>query len=168
MSYWVLTENGTIVSRTSVYRVTNLEAQNYENKARIAVFDKAIQEGLNNKAHVIAERSKGNPKDWSEHPFDHDPDFQEEFDHIVSNEEVKEADYDFSPYVYDATYFNMESSLSKRGEPEPQLYRVTKHLHDANGITTRKASNNPILDTRMYEVEYADGEKSALSANLIA
>ena len=29
---------------------------------------------------------KEKPKDWNEHIFDRDPDFQEEFSHVVSNE----------------------------------------------------------------------------------
>ena len=37
--------------------------------------------------------------------------------------------------------------------------------HRGNPIGT--ANNKPILDTRMYEVEYADGHKQALSANVI-
>ena len=47
-----------------------------------------IQERLNEKPHVIVEWDKDEPKNWSEHPYDLDPDFQEEFDHIVSNKEV--------------------------------------------------------------------------------
>ena len=62
----------------------------------------------------------------------------------------------------------MELALTKRGEPEPQFSCVAKRLRDANGLPIGKASDNPILDTSMYEVEYADGEKSALYASLIA
>ena len=58
---------------------------------------------------------KGEPKDWSEHPFDRDPDFQEELIHILSNEDVAEADYDYSPDVYDDTYLSMELALPKMG-----------------------------------------------------
>ena len=61
----------------------------------------------------------------------------------------------------------MDLALHKREEPEPQFDHVTKLLHDANGITIGMASDNPILDTRMYKVEYEDGEKSAFFANLI-
>ena len=86
MSYWVLTANLTFVSRTTISRVTNLEAHTDENKARITALDRAIQERLNDKSHVIVEGGKGKPKDWSEHPFDSDPDFQEDFIHVVSNE----------------------------------------------------------------------------------
>ena len=62
----------------------------------------------------------------------------------------------------------MELALPKRWKPEPQFARVTKRLHDTNGILIIKASDNNILYTRIYEVEYTEGEKSALSANLIA
>ena len=67
-------------------RVTTIEAQTGKNKKRTTPLDKAIQECVNDKAHVIVEGGKGDPKDWSEHPFDIDPDFQEEFSHVISNE----------------------------------------------------------------------------------
>ena len=43
MFYWVLTANVTVVSRITVSRVTNIEAQTDKNKARITALDKAIQ-----------------------------------------------------------------------------------------------------------------------------
>ena len=70
--------------------------------------DKAIQERLNGEAHVIVEGGKGKPKDLSEHPLYRDRDFQEEFSHVISNEEVAEADDDCSPDVYDDTYLIMD------------------------------------------------------------
>ena len=48
------------------------------------------------------------------------------------------------------------------------MSRVTKRLKDANGIPIGTADDNPLLDTRMYEVEYLDGERASLSANHIA
>ena len=104
MYYWVLTANGTVVSRTTVSRVTNLEAQTDNKKARITTLDKAIQERLNEEDRVIVEGGKGEPKDWSEHSFDRGPDYQEKFSHIVSNEEVAESDDDLLPDLYDKTY----------------------------------------------------------------
>ena len=61
----------------------------------------------------------------------------------------------------------MDLFLPKRGEPEPQFNRVAKRLCGANGLPIVKASDKPILDMCMYKVEYADGEKSALSAKLL-
>ena len=41
-------------------------------------------------------------------------------------------------------------------------------MKDANGLPIGLANENPILDTRMYEVEYLDGEQMSLAANNIA
>ena len=108
MSYWVLTANGTVFSTSTIFRVTNLEDQTDENKASITALDKAFLDCLNNKYHVIFQGGKGEPKDLSEHPLYRDRDFQEEFSHVISNEEVAEADDDCSPDVYDDTYLIMD------------------------------------------------------------
>ena len=52
----------------------------------MTTLDKEIQEQLNNETRVVVEGVKGESKDWSEHPFDCDPGFQEDFSHIISNE----------------------------------------------------------------------------------
>ena len=62
----------------------------------------------------------------------------------------------------------MELTLPKGDDPNPQYSRVTKRLQDANGIPIGTANENPILDSRMYEVEYHDGTKESLSVNYIA
>ena len=62
----------------------------------------------------------------------------------------------------------MKLILSKKGEPDPQFARVNKRIRNDNGLPIGKASYNPILDTHMYEVEYADVNKFTFSANLIA
>ena len=41
-------------------------------------------------------------------------------------------------------------------------------MRDANGIPIGTANDNPILDTRRYEVGFLDGTKTSLSANYIA
>ena len=87
---------------------------------------------------------------------------------MVSNREIKDADKDFTPEVFDDTYVNMELTIPRGTEVEPQLARVTKRLWDANSLPIGTAHDNPLLDTRMHEVEYADGENTSLSANLIA
>ena len=98
-----------------VSRVTNIEAQTYKNKVSITALDKAVQERLNDKSHIIVEGGKDNLKNWSEHPFNCDPDFQEEFRYIISDEEVVEADYYLSPGFYEDTYLSMELAFPKRG-----------------------------------------------------
>ena len=167
MAFWILTPSCRVVSRTSVQRITNLELQEETNKRKLTAFDDAVKGYLLDYNHVLNDGSKSEPYDWSTHPFDDDPDFQEEFDNAVNNPEVKEADELFTPDTYDQ-YLQMELALPQGDSLEPRLARVTKRLKDSNGIPIGTADQNPLLDTRMYEVEFADGGKASLTANYIA
>ena len=60
----------------------------------------------------------------------------------------------------------MELSLP-RDDEGPEFSRVTKSLRDNEGILIGIANDNPLLDSRIYEVEYNDGHKASLSANSI-
>ena len=62
----------------------------------------------------------------------------------------------------------MELAVPRGDNPNPQYARVTKRLRDTNGIPIGTANENPILDSRMYEVEYQDSTNASLAANYIA
>ena len=44
---------------------------------------------------------------------------------------------------------------------------ITKRLKDGNIFSIGTSHENPILDTRVYGVEYADGYKDSMSSNSI-
>ena len=46
--------------------------------------------------------------------------------------------------------------------------KVRGRKRQANGTLRGKANSNPILDTRTYEVEFPDGQKTEVAANIIA
>ena len=142
MSYWVLTINSTVIARTTVQRVTSLEMQQGHMKERTQAFDEAIRAKLKDSDHVILEGGKTQPHDWTDHPFEDDPDFTEEFHGVISDNEVKEADETFTPDVYD-TYLNMELAIPQGDSLEPRLARVTKRLKDANGLPIWLAKRIP-------------------------
>ena len=73
----------------------------------------------------------------------------------------------FTPDVYDDTYVNMKLALP-RGGGEVEFARATKRFRDKDGLPIGTANDNPILDTRVYEVEFPDGYKASLAANAIA
>ena len=166
MSYWVLMLKGHVISWMTVSQVTNLEKQQTDVKHRLAEFDSAITARFNDDANILVEGGKIQLQDWSE-PVD-DLDFLDEFHNVISNPEVPEVDQQFTPDVFDDRYLNMELALPHGDEATPQYAKVTKRLRDANGIPIGTADDNPILDTRMYKVEFMDGTKQSLSANYIA
>ena len=97
MSYWVLTANSTVIARTTVQRVTSLEMQQGHMKERTLAFDEAIRDKIKDSDHIILEGGKTQPHDWTDHPFEDDPDFVEEFRCAVSDNEVKDADEAICP-----------------------------------------------------------------------
>ena len=102
---------------------------------------------------------------WEELAGD-DKVFYKELARVITNDDIPEADDEFDPEVFD-NYVNMEIAID-RHDDGPEFARVTKRLKDKDGLPIGKASENPILDTRMYEVEYVDGYKTAMAANAIA
>ena len=92
--------------------------------------------------------------------------FHEEFAQVITNGDIPEADDEFDPEIFD-NYVNMELSLDRQSDG-PEFARVTKRLKDKEGRSIGIASENLILDTRMYKVEYAYGHKAAMTTNNIA
>ena len=109
------------------------------------------------------------PDNWDDPLFNIE--LVEEFGHSINDPMLREADQEFTPddydYDYDDTYLNMELALPRNGA-EVQFGRCLKQLRGKDGIPIRTAHDNPILDTRMCEVEFQDGHKASLAANAIA
>ena len=145
-----------------------METQVDSTKSHLQEFDTAITDRLNDEAHIIIKGGKSQPYICSNHPFDEDLDFVDEFHSVASNDEKKEADEEFTPDTYDDWYLNMELAVPRGDNPNPQYAKVMKWLRDADGIPTGMANENPILDSRMYELQCQDGTKASLAANYIA
>ena len=101
-----------------------MELQEETNKRKLTAFEDAVKGYLCDYNHVLNDGSKSEPYDWSTHPFDDDPDFQEEFDNAINNPEVKEADELFTLDTYDQ-YLQMELALPQGDSLEPRMARVT-------------------------------------------
>ena len=112
-----------------------------------------------------------NISDWNRLSLDeNDPEFMEEFQRIISDESIPDADDDkaadntemFDPYL------NMEIDLPRGDNFNLHHARVKCRAVDEDGKPVGRSSNNPILDTCQYEIEFLDGSTETLSANTIA
>jgi hypothetical protein len=170
MSNWVLTDNGRVISRTTVQRITNLELGTTEVKERCKRYNERIAELLNDANHIIQGDGERQLQDWDDCTLDSDEDFANEFNNVVSDSQIPEADETFTPDVFDDTYLQKEIAVARGAgtEEDVEYGKVTKRLRDAEGRPIGTAHDNPLLDTREYEVEFRDGHYESLSANLIA
>lgn len=161
MSYWILPQTGIPIVRSTVQRVTILEQQTDAIRQRMIDFDKEIHDKFRGDFHVDVDGEKNHQLLGV---LMEDPDFVNEFHKSFSHEDIPEADY--TPDTYDS-YLNMELAIDRGGE-QPAFGTVTKRLKDAHGKPIGKANANPVLDTRLYEVRFVDGETMPITANLVA
>ena len=72
---------------------------------------------------------------------------------------------DFDIDAYDG-YVTAQVSLPR--EEKLELGTVLRHKHDAEGKLISHSHENPIMDSRIYDVVFSDGEVLAYSTNVIA
>ena len=158
------------MSRTTVQRFTNLESQTEQYNKRFSLYEKIVTKRFNEKYIDADYLQNNNDKPavelWEE-LTDDDGVFYKEFTRVITNADIPEADDTFDPESFDDNYLNMELDLDRKGEGT-EFVRVTKRLKDKDRRTIGTASNNPILDSLMYKVEYEDGHKVDMAAKAIA
>ena len=66
MSYWMLTQKVTVISITTIQRLTSQEKETDKVKASVSEFDTEIGHCLKEEEYLTYDGSKPNPEDWSE------------------------------------------------------------------------------------------------------
>ena len=95
-----------------------------------------------------------------------DPEFVEEYNKVISDQSINHEDSTL-PDTFDP-YLNMEISLPRGQDSTPIAAHVKQRATGDDGKLLGRAHNNPLLDTRQYEVQFVGGHKEVLTANIIA
>ena len=167
MSYWILTIAGRVISATTVQRLTYNEQGTDEWKDRMAEFDNRIKANLDPEVELEHRHDEEVPQ-WNRLSMDEsDADFAEEFQKVISDESIREIDEDYSADTFD-DYLSMVVGLPRGDDNALHQAKVKERVKDEDGIPIGKRNNNPLMDSRMYEVEFLDGSIEILTANIIA
>ena len=152
----ILKQNGQYVHRSTFRPLTPEEWQSEDEKKARQQFDQEIQERLG---------KPSNAKDFDQ-SLDLDTPTLEPYDDDDNGGLAPLPDRDEStPDAYDQ-YIGAEVLLDYQGK---QLTgRVKGRKRDAEGNPKGTASSNPILDSRVYTVEFPDGSEAEYAANIIA
>ncbi len=164
MCYWILPKSGIPIARTTVQRLTSEEIARTTVRDELREFDKAISDKIGDS---VSDEDAPDPVlgivPQAHFPQDED-DETDEFDPFEPEAIMPEAD-DFDVDAYDA-YITAQVLL-----PQGDGYvsgRVVNRKRDANGDPIGVRHQNPILDTRVYNVEFPDGHVAEYTANVIA
>ena len=170
LSYWILTVSGMVISCTTVQRLTESEKIEDHWKNQLTTFDNLIEERLDVRnqdlSHKIIEVDE-----WNKLSAESiDQEFIDDFNKVISDESLPNID-DQKDQTYDSDedgYVNMEIGLPRGNDNELMHATVKRRKLNQEGQTTGQSNKNPILDTRLYEVEFIDGTIEAITANVIA
>ena len=170
MWQWVLTAKGEVMPIQTLRALTPAEINNPSMKERMKAFDEFIRSKFGDSG------SKAPPQPTDSYPegeVDHGdlpPD-----DVIHEDGEIYEGLYSEDTYSmpeaddlseYDV-YIDAKVMLPKDGE-HMQAARVIGQSRDKEGKTIGTFNQNPILNTKVYDVMFPDGSVSQYAANIIA
>ena len=142
-------------------------------KQRMTEYNDKVKERLDNKNFMIS--LNGDQPLHSLSVTDLDQEFDNEFKsasdmQMENNSPTGENDkIDSEPTVdsYDP-YLNMEVGMPRGDDDNLVHATVKRRVTDEEGNPIGKANKNPILDNRLYEVEFIDGTTEQITANIIA
>ena len=98
--------------------------------------------------------------------MEEDVEFSEDFKIVFNNYDISEVD-GFTPEVIEDIYVGMDKVLLRDGEG-PKFSNVIKLIWSVNGSPIGRTHKNPMLDTRVYDAEYLDGNKASLGLKTFA
>jgi hypothetical protein len=167
LCYWILTERGTIISRTTVQHFTKEEVQDPITQQSIQEFHVELDthtadgqynndDSIDDFVHDDLDAPQGSGYAEGEY-YGLDPSV--DIDDIVDNSDERHATDTYDKYV------GAEISL-----PDPKgislMAKVMKKVRSAD--TNEGNSYNPLHDHSSYEVQFSDGTTDELTANVIA
>jgi len=169
MSYWILPESGIPVSATTVQRMTNDERSTDEMRRRMTQYEDKLKVLFDAPSATISSGLQNVDSSRIIDPDNEDPEFFEEFMRTIDDTTLRHADNKQPEAEVTAdTYLGMELAMPRGDVGEMVHATVKRRLMDEEGLPAGRASSNPLLDSRKYEVEYADGHVEELTANIIA
>jgi hypothetical protein len=148
----ILKSNGVFVCRSTLHHLTDEELYSSVHKDLRCKFDESIEHHL---------RPAALPQDFPAEDLTPDPTYFDDTDAM----DPEYGDAEIMPKIGD-NYLSDELMLSKGGEMEKS--RVTARKCDWDSNPVGRANDSPILDTRSYIVDFDDGDKTELTANMIA
>jgi hypothetical protein len=169
MSYWILPRSGIPISCTTVQNLTNLEQQTDDWKLRMTQFTEVLETRFQT---TSADLSSSTREISPEKILDlerEDPEFLADFQRVIDSDTIKHVDETENMEIGKVDpYLNMELGLPRGADDSLVHAHVKRRAVDVEGRPVGRASTNPLLGSRQYEVEFMDGESEILTANIIA
>jgi hypothetical protein len=162
LAYTILSTSGKIVIRKSVWAIPSADKQTDSFHANLLELDSSIDRLYGDHTLTKKNLANGDLPMLPLPPFDL---FEGDDEDPLDPDEENQTEEDYTPEALDE-YLAGQLMLPHGGEY--QLARVINRKRDSEGAPMGKRHPNPILDSRLYDVEFPDGSTEVVAANLIA
>jgi len=162
LCYYILTSNGQVIARTTVQPIPQEILKTEATKQQIAEFDQKIIMKFGPPEYT----AEVVPHPSSPGMTDVDVDLYEDARFELWEEDAAMPEADDLPPEFLDNYISAHVLLPK-GDSFVKG-QVVARKRDANGNTRGKAHSNPVLDSRVHEVQFSDGHTEEYAANVIA
>ena len=154
----ILKWNGQVVFQSTLRHLTQDEINDLDHLSLCQEFNTSISQSLGPSAE-----STDFPAD--DHTPDPDIDLADNDGIPLGDDDAAPGDTAPTPEVGD-NYVSSELMFPRNGEMAKG--RIVSRKRDTDGNPIGRAHSNPVLDTRLYLVEFEDGDVTELTANEIA
>lgn len=164
MSYWILPVSGIPISCVTVQRLTTLEMQTDEYKARMKEYEDKLK-GKFEVTEIAIPREIPIEMTIGDVEAEHES-FLDQFNRVIDDPEILHGQDDRNEST--SNYVDMRLTMKRSRDGKAIAARVLGQAKDEEGRPIGVPNDNPFLDTRHYTVEYIDGEQEIVAANTIA
>ena len=167
MTYWILTESGNVIARSTVQHITTSDMATADIKARVQNFDDILLDRLADDNFVVDLPDHvfylQDDMDGTDPPTDANIPPSAEYGDMMQAPAIDADETEFETFD---KYLGAEFLVNDNGETVPA--KVLKRARDNDGKPIGKTHTNPLLDTRAYDCEMHDGTVYRYNANVIA
>ena len=171
LCYYILIDNAEFIARSSVIPVPDPDLLSDSMKSITTSFTSSVEDKIGNYRQPTYDEAK--PESIYYHAFGDTSDIDDnaEFVNVTPSGELIDA-----PLVADQNdayfddldeYINTQVVVPGRDGATNVLARVARRKRDSSGNLIGKSNSNPILDSRIYELEFPDGRVEEYALNSI-
>jgi hypothetical protein len=168
LAYHILTQDGKVVTRSTVSKISPNEKSSPEITTRQEEFTKIMESKIGNFSQATIDNTENSTDKPYDHLFEDDNMDDEEVEfQEVDNEgnPVGVPDSDHTMAEDTDEYIGMSIPLPKDGELSQGIVKSRKR--NATGDLVGTKTDNPITDSRIYEVEFKDGSSQEYATNTL-
>jgi hypothetical protein len=175
LAYYVLSNTGKVRMRSTVSAITDNEKDNTETHRMMEHYTKSMESTIGN----FSNSTQSNYTDCDDDPYesmfenDHlddedvEPQETDEYGNIVLRPELDNMDSEAPIMEEHDTMIGARIPLPhNNGDMQEAQVKNRKRNHDGTLVGTQ--NDNPLLDTRVYEVEFPDGSYAEYASNVLA